>query len=116
MAIFDIRHGQNVPIKHTIRDVFDLVFDVTDEDGDAVDLSEKVLVFSIRTKENNTAIATATTAAGEITIGGAGNNRVIFSKDFSSDLSEKSYFYDLDNTTDNKTIIDGMLIASYTGR
>ena len=116
MTTFDIRHGQNVNIKHNIRDVFDLTFDVTDENGDAVDLSAKVLVFSIRTKENNTATATATTAAGEITIGGAGNNRVTFSKDFSADLKERSYFYDLDNTTDNKTIIDGMLIASYTGR
>lgn len=114
MTTLDNRKGVNVTIYHNIRDVFDLVLTVTDQDENAVNLSGKSLTFSIRATEGGTALFTATTASG-ITIGGTSNNVITFSTTF-ADLEEKSYFCDLDNTTDNKTIFDGLFVASYSGR
>ena len=113
MKTLNTVRAEKVEIPYYLRDNFYLKFDVYDQDNVAVDLSGKSLVFSIRETENGTAIATATTADSEITIS---TSTVTISKDFSSTLTEKVYYADLDNATDNYTIIDGALIASYKGR
>jgi len=114
MTTFDTRTGQNVDIKHNLRDKFSMVITVTDQDSAAVDLSAKTLTMNIREKESTTPIDTMTTTAGDIVVSGAGNNVLTFSKNL--DLGEKIYYYELYNTTDEENIMDGKFFADYTGR
>lgn len=115
MATLDTRFAQSNDIKYYLRDKFKLVITVTDQDGTSVDLSAKTMVFSIRPDESST--ATVTISGGDITVSGASSNVVTVEKDISGEsLIDKSYYYDLDNTTDNKTITDGQFICSYDGR
>ncbi len=112
MATLDNIKPANYNITYYMNDVFDLSITVTDEDGDAVDFSGKTLVF--QAKKNK---ADATTdavinisSASEITVSGAENNILTFSGTY--DLDERSYYYDLENTTDSKTIMYGLFIVT----
>jgi hypothetical protein len=107
----DARHGQDVEITTDLHEKFVLIFAVLDNNDDPVDLTGKSLVFSIRTTESGTATETLTTAAGTITIN---TSVVTMSKTLS--VSSDVYFHDLLNVTDDKTIMDGKLLANYTGR
>ena len=112
---FDSRKGQNIDIITNLHEIFTLVFSVTDQDGVARDLSGESLVFSIREEENGDAIETLTTAVGEITISGDDNDIVAFSKVL--DITTDNYFHDLLITTaDDESLMDGKLLANYTGR
>jgi len=113
MTTFDTRTAKSIDIRFYLRDEFNLVITVTDEDDAAVDLSGKTLVFSIRESDGGAAISTIDGTS--ITVSGTGNNTVTLTKVLTG-LSEKSYYYDLDNTTDNETIMDGKFIANYKGR
>lgn len=113
MATIDTRKPQSKKIYHYLRDKFEMSLAVTDQDGAAVDLSAKTLVFSIRTTENGTAVQTATGA--EIVVSGTSNNIVTITKSFTG-LAERAYYYDLHNSTDSETIIDGAMICNYKGR
>ena len=109
----DTRTAQYVKIYHYLRDKLKIVIIVTDEDDAAVDLSAKTLVCSIRESEGGSAVETI---SGEnVTISGGNNNVVTIEKALTS-LTDRTYHIDLDNTTDNETIFDGKLIASYQGR
>ena len=113
MTTFDTRTAKNIDLKFYLRDKFKMVVTVTDQDSAAVDLSAKTMVFSVRKTQNGTAVDTL--SGGEITVSGASNNIVTIEGTLSG-LNERSYYYDLDNTTDNQTIMDGKFIASYDGR
>jgi hypothetical protein len=114
MATFDTRKGQNVDIRHNLREKFTMIITVTDQDSAAVDLSAKTLLFSIRETESGTAVDTMGTAEGTITVSGASNNVLTFSKTLT--LSQKNYYYDLLNSTDTENIMDGRFYADYTAR
>ena len=111
MATHDIRRAANVDIKYNIRESFSWTGTITDQDDAAVDLSGKTLVYSVRKRENSTAVDSLTTDS-EITISGASNNIVTIAAD-SITVSERSYFHDLENTTDNKMLFDGKLICEF---
>ena len=112
MATHDIRRAANINIPYNLREGFSWSGIITDQDGAAVDLSGKTLVYSIRNSENGTALSTLTTAT-EITISGASNNIVTITKASIDELKEKTYHHDLENTTDNKMLFDGNLICGY---
>jgi hypothetical protein len=111
MATHDIRRAANVDIPYNIREEFLWSGTVT-LDGSPVDLSGKTLLYSIRSTENGSAVATASTAS-EIVVSGANNNIVTITIDSISGIKERTYFHDLENTTDNKMIFDGKLICTY---
>jgi hypothetical protein len=111
MATHDIRRAASVDIKYNINESFVWQGTITDS-GVAVDLSGKTLVYSVRSTDSGTAIDTATTAS-EIVISGASNNIVTITIDAISGITERSYYHDLENTTDNKMLFDGKLIAGY---
>ena len=113
MATIDTRKPESNLIKHYIRDKFEMSLVVTDQDDAAVNLSAKTLVFSIRTTESGSAVETA--SGDEIVVSGTSNNYVTITKTFTS-LAERAYYYDLQNTTDSETIIDGAMICNYKGR
>jgi hypothetical protein len=105
-AIYEILYYNN--------DEFDLSFTVSDVDGNPVDLSGKDLVMTVRKGRGSDAVITIT----NITVGGVDNNQVTLSGSYSVD--ERSYRYDLENTTDNITIIYGLFtvtgdVTRYTG-
>lgn len=113
METRDTRQGKNVNIQHNLRDKFVYVITVYDQDDNAVDLSEKDITMSIRLKENSGALETLTTAS-EIVVSGASDNVITCTKNLN--LDAKKYFFDIHNDTDDKSIEDGFLICSYTGR
>jgi hypothetical protein len=109
----DTRTAWNITVYHYLRDDVHIVLNVFDEDDEPVNLSSKTLVFTIRKTENGTAVETI--SGSDITVSGANNNKVTISKAVSS-LVERTYYIDLDNTTDGETIADGLLIATHEGR
>jgi len=109
MTTHDTRQGQNVNVRHNLRETFSYVITVTDQDDNAVDLSGDTITFSIRATENGTALDTITAA-----ISGGSNNILTFEKDLT--ISSGKYFYDIHNDTDDKCIQDGYFICDYTGR
>jgi hypothetical protein len=111
MATNDIRRAANIDIKYNIREQFVWVGTVTDAGGSAVDLSGKTLLYSVRKRENSEAVLTASTAS-EIVVSGA-NNNVITITIATPDLTERTYYHDLENTTDNKMIFDGKLQCTF---
>jgi len=113
MPTFDTRKSKSITILHNLRNAFTMTIAVTDQDNVAVDLSTKDLVFSIRETENGTSIDTCTTAAGEITVSGNDNNILTFNKEL--ELTRRIYYHDLQNITDDQSIIDGKFIANWTG-
>jgi len=84
-------------------------FIVTDADGDPVDLSEDTLVLTIKKKKSGTAVFTLTTAS-ELSVSGANGNTVNITLDH--DLEERSYFYDLYDSTLDETIMFGLFIVT----
>ena len=102
------------PATHDIvyyrNDVLDLAITVTDQDGVAVDLSGKTLTFQARKKKTSTSTVINISTPSKITVSGASNNVVTFSGTY--DLAERSYYYDLENTTDSETIMCGMFIVT----
>jgi len=116
MTTHDTRQGQNVNVRHNLRETFSYVITVTDQDDNAVDLSAKTITMSIRLQENSAALTTLSTTGGEIVVSGASNNVLTHTKDLSGDLTSRRYFYDIHNDTDDKCIQDGYFIVSYTGR
>ena len=114
MATHDIRRAANIDIKYNLREAFSWIGTITDQDSAAVDLSSEALVYSIRKKENSTAVATLTSAAGDITVSGDGDNIVTISADSISGITDRTYYHDLEGTTSNIQLFDGKLECSYT--
>jgi len=112
MAIDDVRRANRKDVKSNLREQFIWIFDVTDQDGDAVDLSGKELVYSIREQENSTALLSGSTTGGEVVVSGVNNNRVTITLTLTG-MEERSYYHDLENTTDDKMILDGFHVAGY---
>jgi len=110
MATNDIRRAARIDIKYNIRESFSWSGTVTDSNGDPVDLSGKTLIYSIRTTEGGTALTTITDG---ITVSGASNNIVTISAESITGIVGRSYYHDLENTTDNEMVFDGRLIATY---
>jgi hypothetical protein len=105
MATLDVRKGAYRPIFYYNNTTFDLSVTFTDDDDAAVDLSGKTLTFTIkRTAQHSTAILTLTTADA-ISVSGASNNIVTFSGVYG--FSERSYVYDLKNSTDSDVLMYG---------
>lgn len=113
MATNDIRRAANIDIKYNIREKFLWIGTVTDQNGSAVDLSSETLVYSYRETENGTALDTLTTTDNDITISGAGNNVVTISAASLTGVTNKAYYHDLEGTTSNIMIFDGLLICGY---
>jgi hypothetical protein len=113
MSTHDIRRAASVDIKYNLREAFAWTGTITDQDSAAVSLTGKTLVYSIRKTENGTAVATLTTTANDITISGAGNNIVTISSSSITGLTERTYYHDLENTTDNYMLFDGLLVCGY---
>ena len=97
----------NYDIEYYRNDEFDRSITITDANGDPVDLSSKTLTMQVKkNKSDSTASAVATlSTASEINVSGASNNIVTFSGTY--DIPQGVYYYDLENTTDNKTIMYG---------
>jgi len=108
----DLRNGQAVNLIYNLREDFYFSFSVTDQDDAAVDLTGKSLTLSIRLTDNGDPVATATTAASEITIS---TSTVTIEKEFTG-LTARVYYYDIMNTSDDRCILDGRLIVNYGGR
>jgi hypothetical protein len=111
MSKIDLRNGEDVNLIYNLRETFYFSFSVADQDGAAVDLSAKTVVFSIRLTDSGDAIATATAGSG-LTVS---TSTVTINKTFTG-LSAKVYHYDIMNTTDNRCIADGRLIINYGGQ
>lgn len=112
MAILNDIKADYCDIKYYRNDEFNRNISVLDETGSPVNLSGKVLVMQIKKNKNDPstkALATLSSAS-EITISGTFNNVIIFSGLY--DLAERAYFYDLENVTDNETIIYGKFIVT----
>lgn len=110
MATLNNISAAQYDIKYYRNDELDLNITVTDSDGDAVDLSGKTLVMQIKAKKTDSTSLYELTVGDGITVSGASNNIVTFSGTY--DLSEKAYFYDMENQTDNKTIMEGKFIVT----
>ena len=112
MATISNIKPQNNNIEYYANDVFDEVLTITDADGSAVDLSAKTLTFVAKKRKTDAtsdAVINISTAS-EISVSGASNNVVTFSGTY--DLTERSYHYDLTNTTDNLTLSYGLFIVT----
>lgn len=112
MSTLDSRKAASNDIKYYQNDVFDMSIEVTDQDGIAVNLSSKTLKFQVKKKKIDAeadAVVDISTDS-EISISGASNNIVTFSGTY--DLPQRSYYYDLENTTDNETIMYGRFIVT----
>jgi len=116
MATHDIRHGYNVNIHYNPREDFSYDHTVYDQDGAAVDLSEKEVVMRIRKTENGNPLVSLTKTDGDITVGGASNNHVTYAKAIRPYLKVGAFFYEIMNTTDGECIQDGKLICDYKAR
>lgn len=86
-------------------------YTITDKsDGSAISQAGDTLTLTIKESKEGEAVATLTTAS-EISISGVSNNvvNVAFDHDV---FVEKSYYYDLYNNTDDKTIMFGKFIVT----
>lgn len=108
--------GTLKPAEHNIPyykgDVFNKSYTVTDADGNPVDLSAKALTFQVKKKKTDpqaNAVIDISTAS-EISVGGADGNVVTFSGSY--DIPERSYYYDLQNTTDGETVMFGLFVVT----
>lgn len=93
-------------------DAYDMTFAVTDENGNAVDLSGKDLAFQVkrrRTDPTSKALISLTTTSG-ITVSGASNNVVTLALEASID--QDVYYHDLENSTDKETIMFGKFLVT----
>lgn len=112
MATLDFIKPAYYDIEYYSNDNFNDSIIITDEDGNAVDLSSKSLSMQVKeskTDHSSKSLVTLTSSSG-ITVSGASNNILTFSGTY--DISEGSYYYDLENTTDNETIIYGKFIVT----
>jgi len=112
MAVHDIRRAARIDIKHNLRESFVWAGTVVDQDGAAVDLSGKSLIYSVRSTENGTALFTFTSNAGDIGVSGSSNNVITISGTLTG-LSGRAYHHDLENLTDNRMVFDGRLLTGY---
>lgn len=111
MATITNIKAQNNDIYHYKGDVFDEVWTVTLSTGTAYDLDGKTVVLSIKKDKTDTSDTEAlSTTAGTITISGDDNNVITFNKVVS--LDERSYYYDVVNTTDNYTLSYGLWVET----
>jgi hypothetical protein len=110
MATLSNIAAANYNITYYTEDVFDLSIAVTDASGNAVDLSAKSLVFTIKKNYKYTEAVQTLTSASGITVSGASNNIVTFNADWS--FEQDRYAYDLHNITDNETIMYGAFILT----
>lgn len=119
MATINNIYGKNYDITYYANDEFNEAITITDENGNAVDLSLKTVVFTVRKKKTDSAaimtLSTESPSTAVLTISGATgsigtDNVVTFSGTY--DLDERAYYYDLTNTTDNLTLLYGLLIVT----
>jgi hypothetical protein len=96
----------NENIDYYANDEFTNSYAITDENDAPVDLSGKTLTFQARKQKTSSTTVIDISTASEITISGANNNIVTFSGKY--DLDERSYYYDLENTTDSETLMEGL--------
>lgn len=78
------------------------VFTIVDNDGNAVNLSGKAISFFAHPLDDTSTVSWSyTTAGGNITIGGTGNNEICVSGDDTHTDTCGTFSYSLKNTTDN---------------
>lgn len=100
-----------VNVKHYSGDVFDLNVSLTNSDGTALNLNGKSLLMQVKKKKtSSTALAELTTPT-EIVIEGTSKNEIRCDKVIA--LSEGTYYYDIENITDNVTIVKGTFEVEY---
>jgi hypothetical protein len=100
----------NKDINYYSNDEFDSYITITDQDDAPVNLSGKTLTLTVKKKKADTATIIEISTTSEITISGANNNIVTFSGQY--DLPERSYYFDLHNNTDDKTLVYGRFIVT----
>ena len=110
MATLDNLKPANHDITYYSNDEFDLSITVTDEDGNAPNLSGHVISMTIKLKKTDSNAVQTLTAGSEITIGGASNNVLTFEGNY--DLDERSYYYDIYDATSEETIMYGKFIVT----
>ena len=102
--------GANIDLEYYQNDEFDKSLSITDADSNPVNLNGKNLLMQIKNyRSDSTALAELTDGAG-ITVSGTYNNTITFDGDY--DIESGTYYYDLRNTDDNKTIIYGLFIVT----
>ena len=106
MATHDTRTAERGDIEYYQNDELNYSFYVTDRStGDPIDVSGDVLNAQIKRKKTDTedaAVANLSTTAGTIVVSGINGNIVTLTGQYDLDLS--SYYYDVENTTQENTI------------
>ena len=103
----DIAKQDDTNIKYKNNSDFDLSVTVT-SGGSAVDLSAKVIRMYIKkNRDYQSFVYNLSTTGGEITVSGASNNILTWSKVM--ELPNDTYYYDVYNVTDNDYIMGGLI-------
>ena len=101
----DIRKHVAVNIKYKNGDVFDLCFRLTKNDNSAYDLTSDTLQMDIKKNRDDSTYLYRLTESDGITV--SDTNLVTFSKVL--ELPNDTYYYDLKITSDNYTMISGLI-------
>ena len=102
----DITKEADVNIKYKNNSDFDLVVTIT-SGGSAVDLSGDTIRMDIKENRNFQSYVYRLTTATEITISGANNNVLTFSK--TMNLPNDTYYYDCYDATDGDYLFGGFI-------
>jgi hypothetical protein len=106
MATYTTTEGGNVEITYYQNDEMDHTFVISD----ASDLSAKTLLMQIKEYRSDSTPLAELESGDELSVGGAGNKEVTTSGTY--DIPSGTYYFDLRNTNDSKTLVYGLVIVT----